>query len=212
MSLFIPTIPTSGQNLDFSQGQLLSNNQGLDTVFGVDHYKFSDGTANKGFHNKVTTPLIVGSTHPATGAAPIFYAMQDTAPLGVIQYSRGPNNAVPTPVTYIQSISTGIPLAPSATTNVLDFTGMARGHGTLYIMGHTVAPAIDIAYAFLISWNGSAFAGFPVSTSSPLAMGASLAPVILVPAASGNILQIKNLSPTVSFINVFWTLQLVRTS
>jgi len=63
MSLFLPNIPQPNQNLDFSQGQLLSNNSGLDTVFSVDHTLFSDSTANKGFHKKVT--LYQVATDPA---------------------------------------------------------------------------------------------------------------------------------------------------
>lgn len=54
MSLFLSNIPQANDNLDFSQGQLLSNNAGLDTVFAIDHTLFSDSTANKGFHKKVT--------------------------------------------------------------------------------------------------------------------------------------------------------------
>lgn len=64
MSLFLPNIPQPNDNLDFSQGQLLTNNQGLDTVFGVDHTLFSDATSDKGFHRKVTFPVVAapGST------------------------------------------------------------------------------------------------------------------------------------------------------
>lgn len=67
MSLFIPTIPQAGDNLDFSQGQLLSNNSGLDTVFGNDHYKFSDATTNKGLHKQVTFPLVGSTPYAVTG-------------------------------------------------------------------------------------------------------------------------------------------------
>lgn len=64
MSLFLPNIPQPNDNLDFSQGQLLSNNQGLDTVFSIDHTLFSDASSDKGFHRKVTFPVVVapGST------------------------------------------------------------------------------------------------------------------------------------------------------
>src|SRR5260221_3282050 len=107
MTLFLPNIPQPNDNLDFSQGQLLSNNQGLDTVFGIDHYPFSDASGNKGFHNTVTQPAYqnpIGTpspTPPGTVAEPKLYAFQQTVPLGVLQYSRGPNNMAPTPVTSL---------------------------------------------------------------------------------------------------------------
>jgi hypothetical protein len=112
MSLFIASIPQPSDNLDFSQGQLLSNNQGLDTVFGIEHYKFSDATTNKGFHNTVTQPLIVGAAHPTTTTNPIIYAMQDSANLGTGGTSAvfdfaGLARAIVNIYTYFTTPSTG---------------------------------------------------------------------------------------------------------
>src|ERR1700683_3308310 len=124
MSLFLPTIPQPNDNLDFSQGQLLSNNQGLDTVFGIDHYKFSDDSGDKGFHNKVTTPNFETSpptlpnAPPATSAAPIFYGFKQldgagnpTNQLPILQYSISTNNGVASPVTTLQSQAAAFNLA-----------------------------------------------------------------------------------------------------
>ena len=196
MSLFIPTSPQANDNLDFSQGQLLSNNSGLDTVFGIDHYKFSDATANKGFHNKVTTPVFVDSP-PITGANPVAYAFQDSANVGVLQYSRGPNNAVPTPITMLQSPSSPITLAPAATTNVLDFTGIPGALAILYAADYTLHIGAIIS---LISWNGTAF-GNIFNTNGTANLTA---------VSSGNILQIKNNSSITTFSSVRWTLQFLR--
>ncbi len=195
MSLFIPTIPQPGDNLDFSQGQLLSNNGGLDTVFGVDHYKFSDATVNKGFHKQVTSPNQV--SHPASAANPLFYGMQDSANLGVLQYSRGPNNAVPSPVTFLQSSASPITLAPSGTTNVIDFTGLPRAFGIISVGDTGALPTGSIWY---IIWTGSLL--FRVAILG----GAFQA------TSSGNILQIKNITPSTTYNNVYWTFQLLRTS
>ena len=196
MSLFIPTIPQPGDNLDFSQGQLLSNNSGLDTVFGIDHYKFSDATVNKGFHKQVTSPN--QGSHPATAANPLFYGMQDSANLGVIQYSRGPNNAVPTPVTMLQSSSTPIILAPSATTNVFDFTGLTRAFA-IVSGADTVTP--NAQSMWYIVWTGAVI-------QAPIAIINGVLKAVI----SGNILQLKNIHPTNTYSNVYWTLQFLRTS
>lgn len=195
MSLFLPNIPTSSQNLDFSQGQLLSNNQGLDTVFGVDHYKFSDATVNKGFHNTVTQPLIVGSAHPATVANPILYSMQDSANLGVIQYSRGPNNAVPTPVTMLQSPAAATVIGPSSTSNVFDFTGMARALCILVAADMVLTTSRVFAY---VIWTGAALVVINLLTGG-----------FILAQSSGAILQLNNGS-LVALNNVYWTLEFLR--
>lgn len=203
MSLFIPTIPQPNDNLDFSQGQLLSNNGGLDTVFGVDHYKFSDASANKGFHNKVTTPVFVDSPPsglpPVTTTNPIFYGFQDTANVGVIQYSRGPTNAVPTPITNLQSPVTPIVLGPAATTNVLDFTGIAHAFCLLHA-GDTGSPTLNRILTWVF-WTGSAF------ILNDLTSGISF----LDSQNTGNILQLKN-NNVGALNNVYWTLHFDRLS
>lgn len=203
MSLFLNNIPQPADNLDFSQGQLLTNNQGLDTVFGIDHFEFSDSTVNKGFHNTVTTPNYEATPPtmlpPVTVANPIFYGFQQTTPLGVLQYSRGPNNAVPTPVTALQSPVAPITLAPGATTNILDFTGISTvAIGTLYVTAN---------------FNGFGTAGqesLVVWTPGPVF---SISPVVegnLSVINSGNILQLKNNSGFATVSNIFWTLQFHR--
>lgn len=194
MSLFIPTIPQPGDNLDFSQGQLLSNNSGLDTVFGVDHYKFSDATVNKGFHNQVTTPV---RSHPVTGPNPVFYGAQDSANLGVLQYSSGPNNAVPTPLTMLQSPSTPISLAPNGTTNIIDFTGLTRAFGVISASDTT---GTNVGSMWYIVWTGAVIYKTAIISGTFQAIN------------SGNILQLKNISPSITYNNIYWTFQLLRTS
>jgi len=204
MSLFLNNIPQASDNLDFSQGQLLSNNQGLDTVFGVDHYKFSDASANKGFHNTVTTPPYVATPTtglpPVTGANPIFYGFQQTTPLGVLQYSEGPNAAVPTPVTAIQSSVTGLAIANGTSINILDFTGIPRAFGTLFAMGVN-SSSVNIAITCQVFWTGTAFIFLEDTGSGSLFV-----------TSSGNILQLSVLTGQSNLTGVYWTLYFYRLS
>jgi len=201
MSIFLPNIPQPNDSLDFSQGQLLSNNQGLDTVFGVDHYAFSDATVSKGMHNKVTTPLIVGAVHPTTATNPVIYGMQDSALLGVLQYSRGLNNAVPTPLTSLHSSSTPIVLAPSATTDIFDFTGLSLAYGSLVVVNqNTVGSGLLrlLTYEFIFGPASGLIA-------APILLGNS--GLVVVPV--GNVLKIQNITAGV-FSDVYWTMQFQR--
>jgi hypothetical protein len=126
---YIPNIPQANDDLDDSQPQILGNFQAADASFGKDHYAFSNLTTNNGFHNIVTQPAYVEV--PPTGFPPTttsliarIYAFQQTMNLGVLQYSRGPSSAVPTPITNLQSPSTYIALNNGQNTPVLDFSGL----------------------------------------------------------------------------------------
>lgn len=192
-----PNIPQATDDLSDSQGDLLTNFSTANTSFGINHYAFSDLTINNGKHNNVQTPLIVGGVHPTTIAAePAFYGMQDSVPLGVLQYSRGPSNAVPTPVTSLQSTVAPIVLAPSATTNVLDFTGLSRAICMLYV---TDTSHLD-SFVYYIVWTGSIFVLQKVVSNS----------LSFVGQGSANILQLKNNYGATTLSNVFWTLDILR--
>jgi len=188
-------IPQPTDNLDDSQVDLLGNFQQLDTTYGIDHYAFTVSTANLGFHNKITTPLIVGSAHPATGANPILYAMQDSANVGVIQYSRGPNNVVPSPITTRQSQAAAISLAPNATADVLDFTGLPRAMAILYAANLT-GNGFQQVYAV---WNGAT-----------LLVTNYLSIVGIEGVVAGAVLRIKNTLPATTLNEIRWTLQMIR--
>jgi len=66
--VFLPNIPQPTDDQSNSQGQLLGNNQQLDTSFAVDHYAFSDLTANNGKHKAVH---LVNQSDPTTAAGEI---------------------------------------------------------------------------------------------------------------------------------------------
>ena len=177
MSLFLPNIPQPGDNLDFSQGQLLSNNSGLDTVFGIEHYKFSDATANKGFHNTVTTPVIIGGTDPTTDAthctlfSKVVGSSATIAP-GQLQFSKGPTplNEIASPVTFLQAPAGGTAVGVfPATVNILDFTGVPAG--IIYVTGFVAGTAAKNTAAS-IYWDGVNISGGAVgNTFSILSSG-----------------------------------------
>lgn len=190
--------PVATDDLDISQPFLLANTNASDDSFGVDHYKFSDLTANNGFHNKVTTPLVVNSPPdglpPSTVANPIFYAYQ-IGNTGLLQYSRGPNDAVPTPVTSLNAGPLGVPFGVGAVTNVLDFAGMP---GTLAILASgSMGPVGRGGLAFIV-WN-----------SANLTITQNLFSGGVNAQASGTILQLVNTSGLV-LTPLIWTLKFFR--
>jgi len=185
MSLFDPNVPTGLIKFNSDYKNVQNNMQQLDTSFGIDHYLFSDQTANNGFHNKITLPLIVGSAHPSTSAAETkIYCMQDSANLGLLDYSRGPNNAPTSPLTSLQSQTAGLTVNAGLTTNVL------------YVRAVTSGKRFG---GFFVDWDGSAWA-----TSNNFVSTNSIATSI-----TANILKIKN-NDTVPATNLFWTLQILR--
>jgi hypothetical protein len=191
--------PVAGDDLDVSQPFLVNNTNSSDDSFNVNHYGFSNLTANNGKHDNIQTPLIRGSIHPTTPAGECaFYAMQDTNNLGLIQYSKGPSNAVATPVTFLQSPSTPISLASGgSTTNVLDFTGISVALAVIYATD-SVNQLADLEY--YVAWGNNSFNLRQIFVPGLQGFGA---------VTNGNILQIRNNSST-SLNNVYWTLQLLR--
>ena len=196
--VFKNNIPQPTDNLLDSQGDLLNNNAQLDTSFGIDHYTFSNLTTNNGKHNQVTTPLIIGGAHPATAAAePKMYAMQDSANIGVINYSRGPSNAVPSPITCLHGGPT--PVSLNTVVNILDFTGITLSLGTVYAGFNSI---LGTAVGITFYWDGTNFF-FP---QQPITGTYTFS---LILTSTGNVLQIKRTvlgGPD----NLYWTLQLHR--
>ena len=204
--MYLPGIPTGTVQLDQDYLNLQHNFTQLDTTYGVDHYKFSDGTPNNGFHDKVTTPIIVGAAHPLPPADhPLFYGMQDTANVGVIQYSRQSQtgsplfDVAPSPVTMRQSRDSAITLANNGdTTNIMDFAGLPRA------MARLVAASFGSVGPFLfqdcvVYWDGATFE-FSVTSNNVLAR-----------RTAGSVLILRNeTNPNAAINNIYWTLQFYR--
>jgi len=201
--VFDPNRPIASENLSDSQPLLLSNNRALDTSFGVDHYKFSDASGNNGFHNQVTTPVFVDN--PATGnppvtvANPVFFGFQQTANLGVLQYSRGPNNAVITPLTKIYSPSTPISIGNSSSTPLLDFTGIVLAQA-LVLFTYTLVSGGTFNQLWSVRYQtGPSTTVVSYNTFTP---GLTL-------EFSGSVLSIVSNNVGAS-TNLFWTLDFQR--
>ncbi len=156
---YVRNEPVATDDLTVSQPKLATNTNAADDSFGVEHYKFSDTTPNNGFHNKVTTPVFVDSPPtglpPVTVANPVAFGFQYSANSGVLQFSRGPNNAVPTPITSLHSTAAALgPLSSGTVTLMHDFTGLNLAYGVVYMVGTNVAP-LNVYSAYMFFWNGS---------------------------------------------------------
>lgn len=201
-TMYQPGIPTGLVNLDVDYQNIQENFQQLDTTYAVDHYAYSDPSSNNGFHNKVTTPEYSTGSPPTTTTNPIFYAHQQYAAIGLIQYSRGPNDAVPTPLTNINSAVTGFTLAASV--NVLDFTGISVAIVRANAVGNFVVPVPLSTTPYIalseLYWNGTTLTNLSLNNpANPLQW-----------VVVGNVLTLKNQNFAGSMQNVFWSLELIR--
>lgn len=212
--VYLRNEPIATDDLSVSQPKLLGNTNQADDSFGVDHYAFSNLTANNGFHNKVTTPDFVDNPPtglpPVTTTNPIFYGFTQpqvgsTLPIGSIQFSKGPtanpaNPKVPSPVTYLQSINTAITLASNASTNVLDVTGLTNLIALGFAKGTNANTLVATSACYYITWNGTNFTFVLLGNTNNN----------LFFRNSANIIQLADNSTTSGMTGVFWTLQLLR--
>lgn len=201
MSTYLPNIPQPNDNLDFSQSQLLGNFQSLDTVYGIDHYEFSNGTANSGFHDQVTTPTHIGG-EPATAAnLPLLYALTVGGNLQVAQFSKAANTANTTPgfpVTGLESPAAASSINTSSTLNLFDFTGLARAMCIL-VASNMGSPVRN--YVAYVVWDGTTATVVTISPITPAGFGALI--------SASTILQLSNTTGT-NMTNVYWALEFLR--
>lgn len=204
---FTPGIPLATDFIDESQPVIAANFTELDAVFDVDHYKYSDATGDKGKHRTVTTPA--ESVHPTTAAdEPVLYAYEDYAAAGVLQYSRGGSDAVPTPVTALHgSIASLISGAGNAVT-ILDLTGMTRFFGQLFIMQDSGVASTACAW-YPIFFNGTNIANRLTTGLLPLGYSPQAAPAAQATAKTITELGIQNRFAS-TITNVQWTLLIHR--
>jgi len=196
---FNPNIPTAPQKLSVSQPLLLANNQQLDTSFAIDHYAFSDATANNGFHNQVTTPNHASGADPTTTTNPILYAIENTVNLGSLQYSRGPNDIAPTPVTSLQSTIAPVTIGTSSSINILDFTGISIALCSFFC--HLVQGSSQVRAEYFVTYR------FNVSAFTSIDLVAGTNNLI---SFSTNTLQMINVNTLFAMTDVFWTLKFYR--
>ena len=165
MTIFNPNKPQAPDLLSDSQLDLLNNNQANNTWSMVDHYALDNMTPNNGFHTHVTSPTPASGMHYANpGINTILYGMNDTpmagAGLGIgnIQYSRAPNNAVPSPVTTLQSSSASTDLINGSPQTVLEFNPSSVPippcYGIATAMGFTTDNPLPICVLTMFCWDG----------------------------------------------------------
>lgn len=204
---FTRNVPQSNELLSVSQPKLLDNFNSSDDVFGIDHYKFSNTTANLGFHQKVTSPDQNG--HPASPLInpTIYGTSQAGTQLGVLQYSKGPNrtdqgNQVSTPLTFIQSQENAISINNGSSINIFDFTGINRCF-CKFMVGN-----IDSVNANkLIVTSDFWFATISGNPVFYIKSNYNTAPLV-VNSSSYVLTVTNNLGSAIS--GVFWTLQFLR--
>lgn len=56
MSGYTPNIPQANDRPSGSQSQILNNFNALETIYGVNHYPWTDASSNQGKHKQVTLP------------------------------------------------------------------------------------------------------------------------------------------------------------
>lgn len=69
---YVRNQPIAGDDLDISQPKLVTNTNGADDSFGVDHFQFSDTSANNGFHKKVTLAQVAADPAQAFPEALVY--------------------------------------------------------------------------------------------------------------------------------------------
>lgn len=195
--------PVASDALSTSVTYLTNNTNAADDYFGEDHYAFS-ASSNNGLHKAVTTPAYVVTPpstigHPTTTTYPKIYGMQDTSNIGLIQYSRGISDAVPTPLTTIQSSASPITLGTLASINILDFTGIQTACANFYVFDAVESPVLFSSTFFVI------FSASGIKQSIKVSPGGQLRLRF-----SGSILTLTNENSSVNLNNLYWTLQFLR--
>lgn len=200
MPVYQPGIPTGTVNLDVDYLNLQGNFQQANIVYGTDHYPFDNATPNQGFHNLVTTPPVVNNPPdalpPATAAGILkLYAYQRYPAFGILQWSRGPSNAIPTPLTSLHGGPVSI--ASLATANIIDLAGMTRV--MLMLSGFNDAPTSAEKKPL------NAFVAFSQGTSNVTAGGAGSMFAVM----NGTVLGIRNATGTTAG-SYYWTITFIR--
>lgn len=185
-------IPQPNDDLDVSVTDIQQNFLTANTVFDIDHYPFNDSTANKGFHHTVTSPDQVAV--PITTTEPKMYGLNQLAAIGILQYSRGPNNAIPSPITSLQGGPLNI--TSTNTSDIINLNGLTRVSAILTAWNASGTTTKNPLNTF-IAYDGNVY-NVTIGTAGTLTA-----------ASNGTILQLKN-NTAGTLTNVYWTLHFMR--
>ena len=83
-----PNIPQPSDNLSDSQSDILQNFQTLDTVFAINHFLFSDASANKGKHKFIELPELAAIPPGLVSGEETIYS-KVVAGSGQVFFTRG---------------------------------------------------------------------------------------------------------------------------
>jgi len=117
---YTPDIPAPEDTPSVSQGQLLTNFQQINTVFGVNHVALSPAVANSGKHN--FSSFVEQGTEPTAGASEsLIYSVDDGGDTELkIANSNGSFQATMDNLLYIGAHPVvGVNFEPSASTGAL---------------------------------------------------------------------------------------------
>lgn len=190
---YTPVIPQSGESLGSTRDRIRTNFEQISSVFGNNHYTFD--ALGEGKHQKVQTPDQVSDVASAANE-PVLYA-KASSNAGVLQYSRGPSNAAPTPITSLQSVG-AIPCANNASIPVLDFAGLPLCMAMIYAFDNLNSTRKALAFVW---WDGAVLSREQLTSSTSS---------IRVDVASPNLSLFNN--NTASAMSIYWTLDFKRLS
>lgn len=205
--------PVASDRLSVSQPKLKGNTNQSNNSFGINHYAFSDGTANNGKHKVIQTPDQV--TDPATSAnEPVIYAKSVFTSPKVLQFSKlggigaGFNGSPLTTFNVAGSVPNG-----AATADLIDVAG-AADNTMLRVAIRITGAGLYNFNEFIFSYNGTTFQSqaspAPSNATVPVKIYDGGGAVGVYLTASGSILRIQNMSlfnpvayyATISFIRI----------
>lgn len=210
---FKNNIPQADDLLLTSQQDLLNNNAQLDTTMAVDHYPFSDATANNGFHKTVTH--VDQTSHPATATTEVKSYAVDTGALGLMTWARSADSAGSGGgVTGISAIHSdgAVTIADTNTVNLLDLNGVNDCCGEIYAWAKGISTSTGWRYSsYVFFWDSTASA-----TAAKLQVKSFATVVTLVPSAipleistdGDSIIRLTNNNG--SSLDVYWTIKINR--
>lgn len=185
-------VPQPADFLSDSQGDILDNFAQLDASFDIDHVKYSDPTADNGKHKTVT--YVVQAPEPSTAANEVkSFSFLPSANIGELEFSRGPNDAVSTPLTNLHGT---VSFTGVGVVDIIDLTGLSLAFCLVYAYRKTTN-----------SWYVSAEGFYNSSLGLEVRDRASNNLRVIT---SGNKIQLSNTSGQT--FDADWTIQFYRLS
>lgn len=182
-------IPQPQDPLSVSQGDILENFKQLNIIYGTDHIAY-DSPVDVGKHKTVT--YVTQETEPNTVANEVkSFSFVPSTDLGEIEFSKGPNDPVPTPLTSLHSVPAGIDIPTNSTVDILNFSNFSF--------------AIAELYAFKVDGEYRVSTLIYDGTSIKLTTGQGVGSLGWQKTA--NILQLKN---TGTNVKIHWSVKFIR--